>query len=44
MELNFYIEKRAGIWVKQWVPPAQGCRPATEEEVIMWKMLAGKVR
>ncbi|OZS72896.1 hypothetical protein CHI95_19645 [Providencia rettgeri] len=36
--LDFFIEERSGIWVKEWF--AGGCTPATDEEVKMWGLLA----
>jgi len=36
--LDFFIERRAGIWVKEWLN--DGCTSATDEEVMMWSMLA----
>ncbi len=36
--LDFFIERRAGIWVKEWFN--NGCTSATAEEVMMWSMLA----
>ncbi|MEX9785636.1 MULTISPECIES: hypothetical protein [Enterobacterales] len=36
--LDFFIEDRSGIWVKQW-KSGGGCCPATDEEVVMWNLL-----
>ncbi|MGP0820081.1 hypothetical protein ACJ8PU_09125 [Serratia sp. CY81489] len=36
--LDFFIERRSGIWVKEWLN--DGCTSATDEEVMMWSMLA----
>ena len=36
--MDFFIERRAGIWVKEWLN--DGCTSATAEEVMMWSMLA----
>ncbi len=38
--LDFFIERRAGIWVKEWFD--NGCTSATAEEVMMWSMLANR--
>lgn len=38
--LDFFIERRAGIWVKEWFE--NGCTSATAEEVMMWSMLANR--
>ncbi|HGE6660254.1 TPA: hypothetical protein ACGB4L_001475 [Serratia marcescens] len=38
--LDFFIERRAGIWVKEWFN--DGCTSATDEEVMMWSMLANR--
>ncbi|ALL39042.1 hypothetical protein [Serratia marcescens] len=38
--LDFFIERRAGIWVKEWLN--DGCTSATAEEVMMWSMLANR--
>ncbi|WP_211130684.1 hypothetical protein [Serratia surfactantfaciens] len=38
--LDFFIERRAGIWVKEWF--GNGCTSATAEEVMMWSMLANR--
>ncbi|WP_211130421.1 hypothetical protein [Serratia surfactantfaciens] len=38
--LDFFIELRAGIWVKEWLN--DGCTSATAEEVMMWSMLANR--
>ncbi|CVB18642.1 Uncharacterised protein [Serratia marcescens] len=38
--LDFFIERRAGIWVKEWLN--DGCMSATAEEVMMWSMLANR--
>ncbi|MBN5390773.1 hypothetical protein JY551_02065 [Serratia marcescens] len=38
--LDFFIERRAGIWVKEWFN--NGCTSATAEEVMMWSMLANR--
>ncbi|WP_075685972.1 hypothetical protein [Serratia marcescens] len=38
--LNFFIERRAGIWVKEWIN--NGCTSATAEEVLLWSMLANR--
>ncbi|EOD4813874.1 hypothetical protein ACUNI3_12245 [Serratia sp. IR-2025] len=38
--LDFFIERRAGIWVKEWFN--NGCTSATDEEVMMWSMLANR--
>jgi len=38
--LDFFIEQRAGIWVKEWLN--DGCTSATAEEVMMWSMLANR--
>ncbi|HIE5440240.1 TPA: hypothetical protein ACXNQ3_001353 [Serratia marcescens] len=38
--LDFFIERRAGIWVKEWLN--DGCTSATDEEVMMWSMLANR--
>lgn len=38
--LDFFIERRAGIWVKEWLN--DGCSSATAEEVMMWSMLANR--
>ncbi|MGP3273078.1 hypothetical protein ACTVPS_01690 [Serratia marcescens] len=38
--LNFFIEQRAGVWVKEWFN--NGCTSATAEEVMMWSMLANR--
>lgn len=40
LELDFFIERRAGIWVKEWLN--DGCTSATAEEVMMWSMLANR--
>ncbi|MGQ6110026.1 hypothetical protein ACUNHI_27830, partial [Serratia sp. IR-2025] len=38
--LDFFIERRTGIWVKEWLN--DGCTSATAEEVMMWSMLANR--
>ncbi|MBH2890544.1 hypothetical protein I5Q39_02220 [Serratia marcescens] len=38
--LDFFIERRVGIWVKEWFN--DGCTSATAEEVMMWSMLANR--
>ncbi|HEJ8029376.1 TPA: hypothetical protein ACXI3L_004585 [Serratia marcescens] len=38
--LDFFIERRAGVWVKEWLN--NGCTSATAEEVMMWSMLANR--
>ncbi|BEN14528.1 hypothetical protein SMKC004_03230 [Serratia marcescens] len=38
--LDFFIERRAGVWVKEWFN--DGCTSATAEEVMMWSMLANR--
>lgn len=38
--LDFFIERRAGVWVKEWLN--NGCTSATAEEVMMWSMLADR--
>lgn len=38
--LDFFIERRAGIWVKEWLN--DGCTSATAEEVLLWSMLANR--
>ena len=38
--LDFFIEDRSGIPVKQWIPESNGCTPATAAEVEMWELLA----
>jgi|GEM_PF-5043555 len=38
--LDFFIERRAGIWVKEWLN--DGCSSATAEEVMMWSILANR--
>lgn len=38
--LDFFIERRAWIWVKEWFD--NGCTSATAEEVMMWSMLANR--
>ncbi len=38
--LDFFIERRAGIWVKEWLN--DGCTSATAEEVMMWSMLTNR--
>ncbi|PJI66998.1 hypothetical protein [Serratia sp. TKO39] len=38
--LDFFIERRAGIWVKEWLN--DGCTSATSEEVLLWSMLANR--
>lgn len=36
-DLNFYLEKRHGIWVLEWY--AGGCRPAEESELKLMQLL-----
>ncbi|AMH01840.1 hypothetical protein AL485_23260 [Serratia liquefaciens] len=38
--LDLFIERRAGIWVKEWLN--DGCTSATAEEVLLWSMLANR--
>ena len=38
--LDFFIERRAGILVKEWLK--DGCTSATAEEVLPWSMLANR--
>lgn len=38
--LNFFIEERSGVQVKQWFGDNEGCIPATDAEVAMWQLLA----
>ncbi|MBH3006801.1 DUF551 domain-containing protein [Serratia ureilytica] len=38
--LDFFIERRAGVWVKEWLN--NGCTSATAEEVMMWSILANR--
>lgn len=38
--ISFFIEQRAGIWVKQWFN--NGCTTAPPEEVMMWSMLVNR--
>lgn len=40
--LDFFIEDRSGISVKQWFGGAQGCTTATDAEVAMWELLAAR--
>lgn len=40
MKLDFFIEKRAGIWVKEWNTGA--CVTANAQEVEMWLLLANR--
>ncbi|HGM5909792.1 TPA: hypothetical protein ACXI1U_002014 [Serratia marcescens] len=40
LRLGFFIERRAGVWVKEWLN--NGCTSATAEEVMMWSMLADR--